>query len=429
MRQRRGKPVESCDDERRRTRRATKGELADALTRARDATLAILAPVPDEELVRQVSPLMSPLVWDLAHIGYFEELWLLRRLGARTPFETRFDDLYDSFRHERRERGALPVLQPDEARAFVADVRRRVLSLLEEIELDEDDPLLRDGFVYAIVLQHELQHQETMLQTVHLCGREYPVPEHGARAASPEVDEIVLPSGSFVLGSEHPWAYDNERPAHVVDVPAFAIERYPFTNARHLEFVEDGGYRDRRLWSDDGWAWLRREQARAPLFWAQEAREWKRLRFGRREPLPPAEPVQHVSYWEAEAVAAWADKRLPTEVEWEKAAQGAPLAHGANVGRGSFGPLPVTERASSRAGVACVLGDVWEWTSSRFTGYPGFTAFPYREYSEVFFGDEYRVLRGGSWATDSLVARVSFRNWDYPQRRQIFSGLRLARDV
>jgi gamma-glutamyl hercynylcysteine S-oxide synthase len=408
--------------------RATKGELADALTRARDVTLDILAHVPDEELVRQVSPLMSPLVWDLAHIGYFEEVWLLRRLGAGAPFDSRFDDLYDSFRHERRVRGALPVLQPAEARAFVADVRRRVLSLLDEIEFDEDDPLLRDGFVYANVLQHELQHQETMLQTLQLSGCEYSTTEHDARAASPEVDEISVPGGPFLLGSEHPWAYDNERPACVVEVPAFAIERYPVTNARYVQFVEDGGYRDPRFWSDDGWVWLRGEQARAPLFWTQNGGGWKRLRFGRREPLPPAEPVQHISYWEAEAVAAWAGKRLPTEVEWEKAAQGA-LAQGANVGRDSLGPLPVTERVPSRAGVACMLGDVWEWTSSRFTGYPGFTAFPYREYSEVFFGDDYRVLRGGSWATDPIVARISFRNWDYPQRRQIFSGVRLARDT
>jgi gamma-glutamyl hercynylcysteine S-oxide synthase len=404
-------------------------ELESVLEHARKRTEALLEPLADEQLTRQFSPLQSPLVWDLAHIGYFEELWLLRCLGARMPFDPRLDDLYDAFRHERRERSALLVLQPDEARAFVADVRRRVLSLLEEIELDQDDPLLRDGFVYAIVVQHELQHQETMLQTLQLSGREYPTPEHGMRAASPEVEEIVLPGGPFILGSEHPWAYDNERPAHLVDVPAFAIERYPVTNARYVEFVDGGGYRDRRLWSDDGWAWLRGEQARAPLFWEQKAGEWKRLRFGRREALPPAEPVQHVSYWEAEAVAVWAGKRLPTEVEWEKAAQGAPPAHGANVGRASFGPLPVTERVPSRAGVACMLGDVWEWTSSRFTGYPGFTAFPYREYSEVFFGDDYRVLRGGSWATDPFVARVSFRNWDYPQRRQIFSGVRLARDV
>jgi iron(II)-dependent oxidoreductase len=145
--------------------------------------------------------------------------------------------------------------------------------------------------------------------------------------------------------------------------------------------------------------------------------------------VPPAEPVQHISSFEAEAVAAWADRRLPTEAEWEKAAQGADSGGDANLGRDSFGPLPVGRRAASGVGCECMLGDVWEWTSSTFAGYPGFTAFPYTEYSEVFFGNEQRVLRGGSWATDPLVARITFRNWDYPQRRQLFSGVRLAADA
>jgi len=352
--------------------------------------MELLEPVDDELLMAQVSPIMSPLVWDLAHIGWFEELWLVRRDGEQSL--EGFDDLYDAFRHERAERSSLPILQPAEARAYLEAVRRQALRLLE------DEP--RDAYVYGLVVQHELQHQETMLQTLQLSGIPYPAPPHDDLGPAPEPEDVLVPAGPFTLGTnDRSWAYDNERPAHVVDLPAFRLERFPVTNERFTEFVANGGYRDRRFWSDDGWAWLGAERVEAPLYWERGPEGWLRRRFGQLEPLPPAEPVQHISFFEAEAVAAWAGKRLPTEAEWEKAAQGV-------------------ER-----------GDVWEWTSSTFEGYPGFEAFPYPEYSEVFFGDEHRVLRGGSWATDPLVARVTFRNWDLPQRRQIFSGVRLASDA
>jgi iron(II)-dependent oxidoreductase len=356
-----------------------KREVAAELEQAREATLRLLEPLDDDLLVAQVSPLMSPLVWDLAHIGWFEELWLVRRLGGKTVLEG-FDELYDAFRHDRAERSSLPILSPAEARAYVGRVRAESLRLLEDVAFD-DDPLLRDAYVYGLVVQHELQHQETMLQTIRLSGVEYPAPRVELPAPA---GDVLVPAGPFTLGSDEPWAYDNERPAHVVELPAFRIERDPVTNERFSRFVEEGGYRKRAFWSEDGWRWLQSEQ------------DWQH----RPSAGPSSAPVQHVSFYEAEAVAAWAGKRLPTEAEWEKAAR----EHG-------HAPL------------------VWEWTSSAFTGYPGFEAFPYREYSEVFFGNDYRVLRGGSWATDPLVARVTFRNWDLPQRRQIFSGVRLAVDA
>ncbi len=386
--------------------------VAAALERTREATLQLLEPLDDELLLAQVSPIMSPLVWDLAHIGWFEELWLVRR-GA--DGEPALDDLYDAFRHERAERSSLAILKPADARAYLETVRRQALTVLEA-----EPP---DAYVYSLVMQHELQHQETMLQTLQLSGVEYATPGHDDPRPAPEPEDVLVPAGPFMLGTNDTlWAYDNERPAHLVEVPAFLLERFPVTNERFAEFVEDGGYREQRYWSDDGWRWTRAERVEAPLYWERGRGGWLRRRFGRPEPVPPAEPVQHVSFYEAEAVAAWAGKRLPTEAEWEKAAQRAKPAE-ANLGRTSFGPLPVSQHPTS------LLGDVWEWTSSPFTGYPGFKVFPYAEYSEVFFGDEHRVLRGGSWATDPLVARVTFRNWDFPQRRQLFSGVRLASDA
>jgi gamma-glutamyl hercynylcysteine S-oxide synthase len=339
-------------------------ELAAVLEHARKRTETLLEPLDDEQLTRQFSPLQSPLVWDLAHIGYFEELWLLRRAGGREPLAPEHDDLYDSFAHRRAERGALPILAPQTARAYVKEVREAVLELLPG--------LAQHDFLVGMVAQHELQHGETMAQTLALADLPGP-PPHGP----PEVEsngDLLVRGGRFTLGSDDPWAYDNERAQHVVDLPSFRIDRALVTNAEYAEFLDSEG-------------------ADAPLQWRLDGEPARR------------EPVQHVSFDEAAAYVRWAGKRLPTEPEWEKAVKtvGDELEH--------------------------AQGAVWQWTSSWFDGYPGFRAFPYAEYSEVFFGKRYRVLRGGSWVTDPLVARPTFRNWDLPQRRQIFSGIRCASDV
>ena len=353
------------------------------LDAARARTLTLIEPIADAELVQQHSPIMSPLVWDLAHIGHFEELWLVRRLSGAPPLHPESDEMYDAFQHVRSERVELPLLEPETTRSYLARVRALTLSVLDGIELDPDDPLLRDGFVYGMVAQHEQQHVETMLQTIQLAGLEH---EGGRpRSVTTQCREVVVEEGPFVLGTnDEPWAYDNERPAHEVEVAAFRIDTTPVTNAAYTEFLETGG------WDEP------------PMSWEREGRGWSRRRFGRLEPVPPDEPVQHVSWEEADAYARWAGKRLPTEVEWERAAK-----------------LGVLEGA----------GSIWEWTASSFSGYPGFQAFPYPEYSEVFFGDDYKVLRGASWATHAVVARTTVRNWDFPIRRQIFAGLRCAGDV
>ncbi|HSI97430.1 MAG TPA: SUMF1/EgtB/PvdO family nonheme iron enzyme, partial [Gaiellaceae bacterium] len=298
-------------------------EIRSALERARAGTEALLARVSDEDLVAQISPLQSPLVWDFAHTAYFEELWLLQNLLGRPAISGAHDEVYDAFRHERSERSEFPTLRPAAARAYADDVRERVLEELEELDLDAPNALLRKGFVFGLVIQHELQRQETMLQTLQLrTGVEYPLPRESPPDRAPGgPDEILVPEGSFLLGAVgEPWAYDNELVPHEVELPSFRIDRAPVTNGACMEFLADRGYDSKRLWSPEGWEWRQREDVQAPLYWERSGEGWERVRFGRREPIPVDEPVQHVSWHEADAFALWAGKRLPTEAEWERAA-------------------------------------------------------------------------------------------------------------
>jgi iron(II)-dependent oxidoreductase len=422
--------------------------VAEELEAARRRSLGLLEPLDEDGLRRQHSTLMSPLIWDLAHIGNYEEQWLLREAAGAPAVDASLDDIYDAFRHPRPNRPALPLLGPAEARRYIAEVRGRVVDTLDRLDLDER-PLLSGGFVYGMVVQHEHQHDETMLATLQLMdGAGYRPLAPPAPAAAVDVNgEVTVPAGPFAMGTDdEAWAYDNERPAHVVDLAAFRIDVAPVTNGAYAGFVADGGYDDRRWWGDAGWAWRQEADLRHPEFWRPEGDgRWSRLRFGWREDLPLDEPVQHVCWHEADAYARWAGKRLPTEAEWEKAASwgpegrkrrwpwgdGEPDPARANLGQSLFRPAPVGAYPAGASAYGCqqMIGDVWEWTSSDFGGYPGFATFPYREYSEVFFGSGYKVLRGGSWATSPAAVRSTFRNWDYPIRRQIFAGFRCAQDA
>ncbi|MFI6775280.1 ergothioneine biosynthesis protein EgtB [Nocardia sp. NPDC050412] len=421
--------------------------IAEVLTRARDRTTG-LTTLDEAELVAQHSRLMSPLVWDLAHIGNQEELWLVRDVGRREAVRADIDELYDAFKHARANRPELPLLNPTQARGYVGTVRDKVWDVLETNTL-RGDPLVDGGFAFGMIAQHEQQHDETMLATHQLrTGPAVLSAPDAPSAATPAGGEVVIPAGEFVMGtSTDPWALDNERPAHPVHVPGFAIDVAPITNAQYQAFIADGGYERPELWSERGWAHRQDAGLAAPQFWeCDPAGHWWRRAFGVMTPVRPQQPVVHVCWFEAEAYANWAGKRLPTEAEWEKAARfdpetgtsrrypwgdTEPDSATANLGQRHLEPAEVGAypAGASATGVHQLIGDVWEWTASGFEAYPGFRAFPYAEYSDVFFGGDYRVLRGGSFGTDPVACRGTFRNWDHPVRRQIFSGFRLARDL
>ncbi|WP_214370041.1 ergothioneine biosynthesis protein EgtB [Pseudonocardia sp. H11422] len=422
--------------------------VAGLLERSRARSTALTEAVDEADLVAQHSPLMSPLVWDLAHIGSQEELWLVRDVGGREPLRPEIDGLYDAFQHSRASRVDLPLLTPPQTRSYVAEVRDKALDALERSPL-AGRRLVDQAFAFGMIVQHEQQHDETMLATHQLrAGAQVlhadPPPAAGPRGPR----EVLIPAGRFVQGtSTEPWALDNERPAHPVALPAFVIDAYPVTNGEYAEFIAAGGYDDRRWWSEAGWKHRTEAGLVAPQFWERDGSgSWWRRRFGVLERVPADEPVVHVCFHEAAAYAAWVGKRLPTEPEWEKAARHdpatgrsrrypwgdeEPTAVHANLGQRHLQPAPVGAypRGASAYGVHQMLGEVWEWTSSGWEPYPGFEVFPYPEYSQVFFGGDYRVLRGGSFGTDASAIRATFRNWDHPIRRQIFSGFRCARDA
>jgi len=354
-----------------------------ALQRAREQTLALVSACSEEQLVQTHSPIMSPLVWDLAHIAAYEDLWIGHRHGGGGLLRPELAGIYDAFETPRAARADAELLDPAQARSYMREVRERSVEVLERSGTG-------DGVICEMVVRHELQHCETMRQTMAIAGL-LPAGEPPPGIPSEAPGWSTVAAGSFAMGAAEGFSYDNERPRHEVFVDAFSIARLPVSNASWMHFSEGGGYVRREWWSDEGWAWKEEFDITHHPAVAEGA---------------PDAPVCHVSWFEAEAFARAHEARLPTEAEWERAAtstqQAAPLLGG--------------------------RGHVWEWTASDFGPYPGFRAHPYREYSEVFFGRDYRVLRGSSWATHPRVASTTFRNWDLPVRRQIFAGVRLARE-
>jgi gamma-glutamyl hercynylcysteine S-oxide synthase len=428
--------------------RPSKNAIAEQLREARERTLLLVSGLSDEDLHRQHDPLMSPIIWDVGHIAHFEELWLTQNLDGPIEF-SEMPGMYNPFEHPRAERASLALPTFQQMLKRLNEIRARVLDCLDKVKWDDDNPLLAGGYVYNMVLQHEYQHNETILQTLQLKkGTPYRAPRAVSFARRPisPGGTVRFDGGRVTIGTDdRTAAYDNERPRHDIDMAPFLIDRNPVTNGRFLDFMADNGYARTELWSPGGRQWLAESGAVAPKYWAREGDGWMTRVMDLSRPVDATRPVCHVCFYEAEAFARWDGKRLPTEFEWEVAASWDPSSDSArkfpwgnsdatsrvaNIDQLAFDRAPVgTYENVSAIGCYGMIGDVWEWTSSDFNGYPGFKSFPYKEYSEEFFGPKYKVLRGGSWATRPGAIRNTFRNWDFPIRRQIFSGFRCAQDA
>lgn len=396
----------------------TAEEIRQVMAETRAGTLRLFAQIDERDFRRQIHQDFSPAGWHLGHIGVTESYWILQRCNAEPSLSPFYDSFFTPTDNPKPNRVNLPPRE--EILPYLSEVRERVLTFLARTSFASGHELLRDANIFHMLIQHEEQHNETVLLILQMLAAErhdlspaFPSPARAPLLSSPLAEEegkplghrhemVLVPAGSFFMGSNNTAeTLDNERPRHGVEVADFFIDRCPVTNRDFLHFIDAGGYRTPGWWTPEGWKWCEQHRLEHPLYWRRRANgEWLEVGFRQTEKFPLESPVTCVSWYEADAYARFAGKRLPTEAEWEKAAAG---------------------------GVLEMSGRVWEWTATWFHPYPGFAAHPYAGYSVPYFDRQHRVLRGGSWATRPHVRRATFRNWYHPWVREIFAGLRCAK--
>ncbi|MFN2453172.1 MAG: SUMF1/EgtB/PvdO family nonheme iron enzyme [Pyrinomonadaceae bacterium] len=425
-------------------------EIAQQMTAARADTLELFNMAREEDLHESPGFGFRPVIWHLAHIGVFEAFWLLQKMRGENAPDERYERIFDPISTPREKSAHLPSRR--EMEDYLNRVRERVSQYLAEVEFDDANPLLRDAYIFDLVLEHEYQHQETLAYLMQMLAPEkkrrpalIAEPPSSSESALQTTEEMILvPAGAFEMGAnESGFVYDNEQPAHGIDLPAFKIDRLMTTNGEYARFIGEGGYKRREFWTDEGWAWREQEDVNFPLYWSQ-AEGWRVREMFEEHELQPQHPAVGVSWYEADAYARFCGKRLPTEAEWEKAAawdgerkrrfawgDELPDENLCNYGNHFWGTTPVGSfpKGASAYGCLDMTGNAWEWTNDPFAGYPGFKAFPYPEYSEVWFDGDHRVLKGGSWATRAPLLRTSFRNFFRRNFRIGFAGIRCAADA
>lgn len=429
-------------------------ELAALVKDTRARSLSLLNDLDDDQWVGPYLPIVNPPLWEIGHVAFFYEAFLLQPLDKRPPLIENGGPLFNSFVIPHQERWKAPLPNRKETVAYTERVLEAVLGRLDA-GANGREITPRETYLYLLSVLHEDMHCEAFTWTRQTHG--YAAPPVSWDPASvpslpgggPLPGDVEVPGGNYLLGAmkDQPYVFDNEKWAHPVEVAPFSIAKAPVTNAEFAQFVEDGGYQREALWDHEGWRWRMETQAAAPVYWRGEAGHWEQRSFHRWTPLEPHHPVIHVNWYEAEAYCKWAGRRLPSEAEWEMAASTATSDNGNSLGQlkrlypwGNEAPdaartnldgvhqgtvdVGAFPQSDSAFGCRQMIGNVWEWTSDPFYPFPGYLLdLPYKEYSAPWFGYR-KVLKGGAWPTRARMTRNTYRNFFTPDRQDVFAGFR-----